>query len=86
GRVLVDTPRTTSPNLQAATATGRPLLAIYGGTVGATQRFNRLSVTASGAVDRSEFEDARLSNGGVVRQSDRNLNQYSLRLRTAYEV
>ena len=86
GRFLVDTQRTTSPNLQAATATGRPLLAIYGGTVGATQRFNRLSVTASGAVDRSEFEDARLSNGGVVRQSDRNLNQYSLRLRTAYEV
>ena len=86
GRFLVDTQRTSSPNLQAVTATGRPLLAVYGGTVGATQSFNRLSVTLSGAVDRSEFEDARLSNGGVIRQSDRNLNQYSLRLRTAYEV
>jgi hypothetical protein len=86
GRFLVDTQRTTSPNLQAVTATGRPLFAIYGGTIGATQRFNRLSVTLSGAVDRSEFEDAQLSNGGVIRQADRNLNQYSLRLRTAYEV
>lgn len=86
GRFLLDTQRTTSPNLQAVTATGRPQLAIYGGTIGATQAFNRLSVTLSGSVDRSEFEDAQLSNGSVIRQADRNLNQYSLRLRTAYEV
>lgn len=86
GRFLVDTQRTTNPNLQAASAVSRPLVALYGATLGATQTFNRLSVTLSGLVDRSEFEDVRLTNGGTIRQSDRNLNQYSLRLRTAYEI
>lgn len=86
GRFLIDTQRTTSPNLQAATATSRPLLALYGGTIGATQTFNRLSVTVSGLVDRSEFDDVQLSNGTRIRQSDRNLNQFALRLRAAYEV
>ena len=86
GRFLVDTQRTTTPNLQAASAVSRPLVALYGATLGATQNFNRLSVTLSGLVDRSEFEDVRLTNGGTIRQSDRNLNQYTLRLRTAYEI
>lgn len=86
GRFLIDTQRTTSPNLQAATATTRPLLALYGGTFGATQTFNRLSITVAGLVDRSEFDDVPLSNGTTIRQADRNLNQYSLRLRAAYEL
>ncbi|MCJ2015678.1 outer membrane beta-barrel protein [Methylobacterium sp. J-076] len=85
-RFLVDTQRTTSPNLQAATATSRPLIALYGATLGATQTFNRLSFTLSGLVDRSEFDDVQLSDGTRIRQSDRNLNQFSLRLRTAYEI
>ncbi|MGU3667321.1 outer membrane beta-barrel protein [Methylobacterium sp. A49B] len=93
GRFLVDTQRTSSPNLQAAagnlqvaTATSRPLLAVYGASLGATQTFNRLSVTLRGSVDRSEFDNARLSDGTIINQADRNLNQYSLQLRTAYEV
>jgi hypothetical protein len=93
GRFLVDTQRTSSPNLQAAAgnlqvaaATSRPLLAVYGGSLGATETFNRLSVTLRGSVDRSEFDNARLSDGTIINQSDRNLNQYSLQLRTAYEI
>lgn len=93
GRFLVDTQRTSSPNLQAAagnlqvaTATSRPLLAVYGASLGATETFNRLSVTLRGSVDRSEFDNARLSDGTIINQADRNLNQYSLQLRTAYEV
>lgn len=86
GRFVIDTQRTTTPNLQAATATGRPLFALYGGTIGATQTFNRLSLTVAGLVDRSEFEDVQLSNGTRIRQSDRNLNQFALRLRAAYEI
>ncbi|MGE8126182.1 outer membrane beta-barrel protein [Methylobacterium sp. NPDC080182] len=86
GRFLVDTQRTSSANLQAATATTRPLLAVYGGSLGATETFNRLSVTLRGSVDRSEFDNARLADGTIVNQSDRNLNQYSLQLRTAYEI
>ncbi|MBL7406450.1 outer membrane beta-barrel protein, partial [Escherichia coli] len=75
GRFLVDTQRTSSANLQAATATTRPLLAVYGGSLGATETFNRLSVTLRGSVDRSEFDNARLADGTIVNQSDRNLNQ-----------
>ncbi|MDP4002266.1 outer membrane beta-barrel protein [Methylobacterium sp. NEAU K] len=86
GRFLVDTQRTSSPNLQAASATSRPLLAVYGASLGATETFNRLSVTLRGSVDRSEFDNARLSDGTIINQSDRNLNQYSLQLRTAYEI
>jgi hypothetical protein len=86
GRFLVDTQRTSSPNLQAATATSRPLLAVYGASLGATETFNRLSVTLRGSVDRSEFDNARLSDGTIINQADRNLNQYSLQLRTAYEI
>ena len=93
GRFLVDTQRTSSPNLQVAAgnlqvaaATSRPLLAVYGGSLGATETFNRLSVTLRGSVDRSEFDNARLSDGTIINQADRNLNQYSVQLRTAYEV
>ena len=93
GRFLVDTQRTGNPNLQigtgnlqAAAATTRPLLAVYGASLGATETFNRLSVTLRGSIDRSEFDNARLSDGTIVNQADRNLNQYSLQLRTAYEV
>jgi len=85
GRFLVDTQRTGSPDLSAAVV-GRPIIATYGASLGATQSFNRLEVGLRGSVDRSEFEDARLSNGQRVIQSDRNLNQYGLRLRTAYEI
>ncbi|WP_375464627.1 outer membrane beta-barrel protein [uncultured Methylobacterium sp.] len=85
-RFLVDTQRTGSPNLQAASATNRPIIATYGTSLGATQSFNRLSVSLRGSVDRSDFEDARLSDGTVISQADRNQNQYSLRLRAAYEL
>lgn len=93
GRFLVDTQRTGNPNLQvaaanlqAASATTRPLLAVYGASLGATETFNRVSVTLRGSIDRSEFDNARLSDGTIINQADRNLNQYSLQLRTAYEV
>ncbi|GJD89262.1 hypothetical protein BHAOGJBA_2788 [Methylobacterium hispanicum] len=86
GRFLVDTQRVGSIDLQATNATTRPLIASYGASLGATQRFNRLSVSLRGLFDRSTFEDARLSDGTTLVQSDRNLNQYGLRLRTAYEV
>lgn len=86
GRFLVDTQRVGSIELQATNATSRPLIMAYGASLGATQRFNRLSVSLRGQFDRSTFEDARLSDGRTLLQSDRNLNQYGLRLRTAYEI
>jgi hypothetical protein len=85
GRFLIDTQRTGSPDLNAGTAT-RPLVTSYGTTVGATQVFNRLQLSLRGLVDRSQFEDARLGDGTVITQSDRNLNQYGLQLRAGYEI
>ncbi|VUF12373.1 hypothetical protein MTDSW087_02063 [Methylobacterium dankookense] len=86
GRFLVDSQRTSSADLQASNATSRPLIASYGASLGATQAFNRLSVSLRGSVDRFTFEDAQLADGTRLVQSDRNQNQYGLRLRTAYEL
>ncbi len=86
GRFLVDSQRIGSADLQATTATSRPLILSYGTSLGATQSFNRLSVSLRGSVDRFTFEDAQLAGGTVLNQSDRNQNQYGLRLRTAYEI
>ncbi|MCJ2035302.1 outer membrane beta-barrel protein [Methylobacterium sp. J-068] len=85
GRFVLDTQRAGTPDLAAAVAT-RPLVTSYGTTVGVTERFNRVQVSVRGLFDRSEFEDAQLSNGTILRQSDRNLNQYGLQLRAGYEI
>ncbi len=85
GRFVLETQRSGTPDLAAA-VTSRPLIASYGTTAGVTETFNRLKLTVRGLVDRSEFEDAQLTNGTILRQSDRNLNQYGLNLRAGYEV
>lgn len=85
GRFLLETQRAGSPDLNA-TVSSRPLIASYGTTVGVTETFNRVQLSLRGLIDRSEFEDARLSNGTVLSQADRNLNQYGLRVRAAYEI
>ncbi len=84
-RFLLDSQRTGSPDLNAATAS-RPLFATYGATVGVQETFNRLQLSLRGSLDRQVYEDARLSNGTVIRQSDRDANQYGVRLRAGYEV
>ncbi|WP_245524508.1 outer membrane beta-barrel protein [Methylobacterium nonmethylotrophicum] len=85
GRYGLSTQRAGSPDLNAQVR-DRPLVATYGGTVGVTQNFNRLQVTVSGLVDRQTFENAQLTDGTVLRQDDRNVNQFGLRLRTGYEI
>ena len=81
----IDTQRPGSPDLNAAVRT-RPLTASYGGLAGVTENFNRFQVRLQGLVDRQEFENATLASGTVLRQDDRNANQYGLRLRTGYEL
>lgn len=83
GRLDSQTPG--SANLTAA-AQGRPLTFQYGGSAGATQRFNRLAISLRGSIDRSEFQDARDSNGLTISQKDRQYTQYGLRLRAGYEL
>lgn len=84
-RFLVETQRPGSPDINA-TLSNRPIVASYGTTIGVTETFNRLQVSLRGLIDRSEFENATLSNGAILNQSDRNLNQYGLRLRASYEI
>lgn len=84
-RFLVETQRPGSPDINA-TLSNRPIVASYGTTIGVTETFNRLQVSLRGLIDRSEFESATLSNGAILNQSDRNLNQYGLRLRASYEI
>jgi hypothetical protein len=83
GRLDSQTPG--SANLTGA-AQGRPLTFQYGGSLGATQRFNRLAVSLRGSIDRSDFQDATDSSGRILSQKDRQFTQYALRARAGYEV
>src|SRR5215211_1094748 len=85
GRFQLDTQRPGSPDLNAA-VTERPLVTTAGTALGVTQRFNRLLVGLRGTVDRTVYEDAHLTNGRILDQSDRDSNQYGLRLRVGYEL
>lgn len=84
-RFRLDTQRPGSPDLNAAVSE-RPLVASGGLSLGATHRFNRVIVGLRGSVDRTEYEDAKLSNGATLDQSDRNVTEYGLRLRAGYEL
>jgi hypothetical protein len=84
-RAKIDTQRPGSPDLTAAVI-GRPLVYQYGASAGVTHDINRLQMTLRGSVDRSDYEDGKLSNGGIVSQRDRNQTQVGLRLRASYEV
>ncbi len=83
---LLDTQRYGTPDLGAATATSRPIFATYGGSAGVTESFNRLQLGIRGSIDRNIYDDARLTDGSVIVQSDRNSNQYGVRLRAGYEI
>ena len=84
-RLVVDTLRVGSPELSAASAS-RPIFATYGGSAGVTETFNRVQLSLRGSIDRQIFEDGRLSDGTTLIQSDRDANQYAVRLRAGYEL
>jgi hypothetical protein len=85
GRLRIDTQRPGSPELNVSVRE-RPIVATTGLTAGLTQRFNRLSIGLRGLIDRDDYADAKLSNGAVLDQGDRNTTTYGLRLRGGYEV
>lgn len=85
GRLSLDTQRPGSTNFNAATRE-RPNVYGYGASAGVTQRFNRLSFNLRGSVDRTSYDNATDTLGGLIRQSDRNLVQYGVRARAGYEL
>jgi len=74
-----------SPDVPA-NVVGQPQVYSFGGTVGATWKPNRLSVTVEGLADRFLYQDLRLDNGTTVSSADQNYTAYEVRLRTGYDV
>jgi hypothetical protein len=84
-RYFIDTQRPGSPEFNA-TVRERPLVASVGASAGVTERFNHLSLGLRGSIDRTGYEDARLTSGTILDQSDRDRTQYETRLRAGYEL
>src|SRR5579883_3401402 len=85
GRLLVGTDNPGSPNIQAGLAS-LPLVTTTGATLGYTQGFNRIELTAKGTFDRSVWEASRLTDGSTSGNADRNFDQYGGSLRGSYEL
>jgi hypothetical protein len=82
-RVATDNPG--SPNIQAGLAR-YPLFASYGGTLGVDQSFNRLQLSAGGTVDRTAYQQSKLTDGTFASNDDRNFNQYGGVGRVSYDL
>ena len=82
-RVATDNPG--SPNIQAGLAR-YPIYATYGGTFGFDQRFNRMQVSAGATVDRTDYQNSKLTDGSFASNDDRNFTQHGGVGRLSYEV
>lgn len=85
GRALVSTDNPGSPNLQAGLSK-LPIYTTFGGSAGLGQKFNRFDVSLKGDVERTVYQDSKLTDGSTASNEDRNYDQYGLRLRGAYEM
>jgi hypothetical protein len=84
-RALVSTDNPNSPNLPAGLST-LPVFATFGGYAGYAHRFNRLELGIKGDVERTAYEDSKLTDGTRASNADRNYDQYGGTLRAAYEL
>jgi hypothetical protein len=82
-RVATDNPG--SPNVQAGLA-NYPIYTTAGSTIGFDQRFNRLTVSAGATIDRTDYQNSKLTDGEVTSNGDRNFTQYGGVGRISYEV
>lgn len=82
-RAATDNPG--SPSIQAGLAE-YPIYTTLGGTVGFDQRFNRLQVSAGATIDRTSYQQSKLTDGTMTTNDDRNFNQYGGIGRVSYEV
>ena len=85
GRLTISTDNPNSPNLPAGLAK-LPLYTSFGSTAGIGQKFNRLDVSLKGTVDRTVYQDSKLTNGATASNEDRNYSQYGGVLRAGYEI
>ena len=90
GMFAVTTQNPSSPNLDngggAAVLVGRPIIATYGGSLGATQDFNRLQLGLRSEIDRTDYQNASFSNGTTQQLSLNDYDDYGLTLSAAYDL
>jgi hypothetical protein len=84
-RLLVSTDNPGSPNVQAGLAKF-PIYTTLGGTFGFDQSFNRLDVAAGATIDRTSYQQSKLTDGTTSSNDDRNFNQYGGVGRVSYEL
>jgi hypothetical protein len=84
-RLVVATDNPGSPNIQAGLAR-LPISADVGGSIGLGQSFNRFDVALKGGIDRTNYQNSVFTDGTTASNDDRNFDQYSAQLRTAYEL
>ncbi|MGB8399571.1 outer membrane beta-barrel protein, partial [Bradyrhizobium sp.] len=82
-RVATDNPG--SPNIQAGLAR-YPVYATLGGTIGFDQNFNRLRIAGGATIDRTDYQNSKLTDGSSTSNGDRNLVQYGGVGRVSYDL
>ena len=76
----------TLPSGAVLSASRRPLVDTFGGSVGATGRFGDAALSLHGTFDRMIFDNAQLSGGAIADLSSDDSNDWGLRARAAYEA
>ena len=84
-RVFLSTDYPGSPNLPADIAK-LPIYMTYGNTLGLTQDFNHLQLSAKASYDRTNYQDSKLTDGSTSSNHDRDYSQYGGAVRGSYEV
>jgi hypothetical protein len=84
-RLLVATDNPGSPNIQAGLAR-YPVYTTLGGTFGFDQNFNRLEISAGGTIDRTSYQQSKLTDGTMSPNDDRDFNQYGGIGRVSYDL
>ncbi len=84
-RMRVGSDNPGSPSIQAGLREF-PLFTTTGGTVGVEQDFNRFQLKMDALVDRTVYQDSKLTDGTSTNNRDRNFNQYGGVGRVSYEV
>ena len=84
-RLLLSTDYPGSPNLPADIAK-LPVYTTFGNTLGLTQDFNHLQLSAKASMDRTKYQDSKLTDGGTSSNHDRDYTQYGGVARAGYEI
>ena len=84
-RLFLSTDYPGSPNLPADIAK-LPIYTSYGSTLGLTQSFNHLELSAKGSVDQTRYQDSQLTDGTKSSNKDRDFTQYGGAARASYEI